>query len=160
MASATDLAADDRVLVITRIFDAPRELVWRAWTDPELAIRWYGPRDYPGTYIEGDLRPGGKWRGCLRGTATGEELWQGGVYREIVPNERLVFTFAWDEEGERGQEMLVTLTFEDAGEDAGAGKTRFTLRQEVFASVEERDGHNYGWNSTFDRLQDVLQTIA
>ena len=155
MASATDLAADDRVLVITRIFDAPRELVWRAWTDPKLAIQWSGPSDYPAVHIEGDFRPSGKWRGCLRSVATGENLWQGGVYREIVPNERLVFTFAWEEEGERGQEMLVSLTFEDA-----AGKTRFTLRQEVFASVAERDGHNGGWNSAFDRLRDFLQTIA
>ena len=146
----TDLVADDRVLVITRIFDAPRELVWKAWTDPKLAVEWGGPRDYPSVHFEGDLRPGGRWRGVLKSVETGEELGQGGVYRDIVENRLLSFTFCWDRDhGE--QDMLVTLTFEDLG-----GKTKFTLRQERFNSVAERDGHNGGWNSALDRLGDFL----
>ena len=85
---------------------------------------------------------------------TGELLGHGGVYRDIVENKLLSFTFAWDRDNGE-QDMLVTLTFEDAGR----GKTKFTLRQERFNSVEERDGHDGGWNSAFDRLGDLLKTI-
>ena len=98
-----------------------------------------------------DVRPGGRWRGCLRSTETGNDLWLGGVYREIVPPERLVFTFAWEEEGERGLETLVTITFAERG-----GKTHMTFRQTPFQSGGERDGHRGGWTSTFDRLDDLL----
>lgn len=74
-----------------------------------------------------------------------------GVFRQIVEPSLLSFTFAWDEEGERGLETLVTLTFEDLG-----GRTRFTLRQAPFQSAGERDGHGEGWSSTLDRLQEAL----
>ena len=72
------------------------------------------------------------------------------MFREVVAPERLVFTFVWEEEGERGMENLVTITFADEG-----GKTRLTLRQTPFQSVAERDGHGDGWNSTVDRLEDA-----
>lgn len=149
---ASDATVDDRVLVITRVFDAPRDLVWQAWADPKMAIEWAGPRDYPAISVEGDFRVGGKYRTVLKSKETGELLAHGGVYRDIVLNKLIAFTFAWDEDRGDG-EMLVTLTFEDAGK----GKTKFTLRQERFASVAERDGHNVGWNSAFDRLADFLQ---
>jgi uncharacterized protein YndB with AHSA1/START domain len=154
MANLSDTLVDDRVLVITRIFDAPRELVWRAWADPKLAVQWAGPRDYPGISVEGDFRPGGTYRTVLKSVETGELLGHGGVYRDIVENKLLSFTFAWDRDNGT-QDMLVTLTFEDAGR----GKTKFTLRQERFNSVADRDGHNGGWNSAFDRLGDLLKTI-
>src|SRR5215212_4774731 len=140
-------------LVITRLFDAPRALVYKMFTQIEHARQWGGPRDYPMTHLEGELRVGGKWRGCLRAKDSGEELWQGGVYREIVPPERLVYTFAWDEDsGNTPTEALITLTFEEEN-----GKTKMTLRQAPFASTESRDGHNEGWNSSFDRLVDYLR---
>jgi uncharacterized protein YndB with AHSA1/START domain len=145
----------ERELVITRVFDAPRELVFKAWTDARHAKSWWGPRDYPAAYLEMDVRPGGIWRGRLRSTASGEELGNelgmGGVFREVVPPERVVFTFAWEEEGERGLETLVTVTF--AEQD---GKTHMTFRQTPFQSVEERDGHRGGWSSSFDRLADYV----
>lgn len=141
----------ERELVITRIFDAPRELVFKVWTDARHAKSWWGPRDYPATHLEMDVRPGGVWRGSLRSTETGEELRLGGAFREVVAPERVVFTFAWEEEGERGLETLVTVTF--AEQD---GKTRMTFRQAPFQSVEERDGHQGGWTSSFDRLEDYL----
>jgi uncharacterized protein YndB with AHSA1/START domain len=100
----------ERELVITRVFDAPRELVFKAWTDPRHAIKWWGPRDYPATHLEMDVRPGGTWRKHLTSTQTGKELRQRGVFREVVAPERLVFTYAWEEEGERGLETLVTVT--------------------------------------------------
>jgi uncharacterized protein YndB with AHSA1/START domain len=145
---------EERVLVITRIFDAPRELVFRAWTDPEHVRNWWGPKDYPAVHLTMDVRPGGRWRNCLRSTETGEHLWQGGEFREVVPPERLVFTFAWDEEGERGLETLVTVTFAELD-----GKTLMTFRHEPFRSVEERDGHRGGWTSTFDRLVEHLADL-
>jgi uncharacterized protein YndB with AHSA1/START domain len=149
---ASDVMSDDRVLVITRVFDAPRDLVWQAWADPRLAVQWAGPRDYPAISCEGDFRPGGTYRTVLKSVETGELLGHGGVYRDIVEKKLLSFTFAWDEDRGDG-EMLVTLTFEDAG----PGRTKFTLRQERFNSVAERDGHNGGWNSAFDRLAELLQ---
>ena len=142
----------NRELVITRLFDAPRKLVFEAWTDPKHLAQWWGPRDYPAALVKLDVRPGGAWRHCLRSTETGNDLWHRGVFREVVAPERLVFTFAWEEDGERGLETLVTVTFAD--ED---GKTRMTLRQTPFQSDGERDGHQSGWNSTFDRLAEHLR---
>jgi uncharacterized protein YndB with AHSA1/START domain len=138
----------ERELVIIRTFDAPRELVFNAWTDPGLAKNWFGPRNHPATHMEMDVRPGGAWRGCLRSPETGKDLRLGGVFREVVKPERVVFTFAWEEEGERGLETLVTLTFAEQN-----GKTRMTFRQVPFQSVEECDGHRGGWSSSFDRLE-------
>ncbi len=142
-------------LVITRVFDAPRELVYKMFTEIEHAKKWGGPRDYPMTHLEAELKPGGKWRGCLRAKDTGKDLWQGGVYREIVAPQRLVYTFAWEEEsGNTPTETLITITFEEEN-----GKTKTTFRQAPFASTESRDGHNKGWNSSFDRLGDYLREI-
>jgi len=138
-------------LVMTRIFEAPRALVFKLWTDAHHARSWWGPSDHPATYLEMDVRPGGKWRGCLRSTESGKELWQGGVFREVVPPERVVFTFAWEEEGERGLETLVTVSFAEEG-----GKTQMTFRQTTFQSVAERDGHRGGWTSSFHRLAEYL----
>jgi uncharacterized protein YndB with AHSA1/START domain len=152
MAAQLDNVDDDRVLEIVRVFDAPRSLVFKAWTDPAHTVRWMGPRGYTATHYEQDQHPGGKWRACLRRDEDGHESWQGGELREVVPPERLVFTFAWDQDdGRPGHETLVTITFADE-----QGKTRMTFRQAVFASVESRDGHRGGWSSAFDRLQDLM----
>jgi uncharacterized protein YndB with AHSA1/START domain len=141
----------ERELVVTRVFDAPRALVFKVWTDPSHAGIWWGPKDHPATEMEMDVRPGGVWRGCLRSTDDGRELWLGGVFREIAAPERVVFTFAWEEAGERGLETLVTITFAEQG-----GKTLMTFRQTPFQSVEERDGHRGGWTSSFDRLDEYV----
>jgi uncharacterized protein YndB with AHSA1/START domain len=152
----TVAAPADRELVITRVFDAPRELVWRVWTDPAHARAWMGPRGFTAVHQEQDGRPGGAWRLCLRPDGGGPDLWQGGVNREIVPPERLVFTFAWDApDGGRGPETLVTVTFAEKD-----GKTEMTFRQSPFTSVEERDGHRGGWNSAFDRLAGEVERVA
>jgi uncharacterized protein YndB with AHSA1/START domain len=98
---------------------------------------------------------GRAWRNSLRSVETGEKLWHRGVFREVVPPERLVFTFAWEDEGERGIETIVTLTFAEE-----AGKTRMTLHQAPFLSVAERDGHSEGWNSAFDRLQELVEQTS
>lgn len=139
-------------LVITRTFRAPRELVWKAWSDPKQMIQWMGPRSHPARHLEGEFRPGGVWRCCLTAADGSGDLWQGGIYHEIVEPERMVFTFAWDgDDGKPENEMLITLTFVEDG----AG-TKMTLRQTGFRSVEQRDGHNGGWTSCFDRLEEFL----
>ena len=142
-------------LVITRTFDAPRELVWKAWTDPELAINWWGPTHHPATQMELNVHPGGRWRNCLRSVENGNLLWHGGVFREVIEPERLVFTFAWEESGERGLETLVTVTFTEEGKG-----TRMVMHQTPFQSLTERDGHDEGWNSTFNRLAEYLKQAA
>ena len=111
-----DTVATRPTLRMQRHFDAPRPLVWRAWTNPEIMVLWLGPVEWPAVSASQDLRVGGEWRACLRSPDTGQDLWQGGVYREIVPNERLVFTFKWDESHEDGPpvDTLVTLQLSDA----------------------------------------------
>ena len=149
----TEQAASE--LVLTRVFDAPRRLVFEAWTEPEHLERWQGaPRGFTVTAHEVDLRPGGPYRVCMR-SPEGVDHWLQGVYREIVEPERLVFTHAWlDAEGKPGNETLVTITLTERG-----GKTELTLHQTAFESVESRDGHRAGWTSTFDRLAEYLANL-
>ncbi|MGB3212422.1 MAG: SRPBCC domain-containing protein [Desulforhopalus sp.] len=148
----TDIATENRTcndlkLIITRIFDAPRELVWKAWTETDLLERWICPRDFKVTFCQGDLRPGGTWRTGMRSPDDMEHIC-GGEYQEIVPQFKLVFTHAWeDENGKLGHRTVVTVTFFDENE-----KTRMRFEQTGFDSVETRDGHEDGWAGAFDNL--------
>lgn len=157
-AEAESLAViDERDLVITRDLDAPRALVFGAWSEPRHLLQWMGPRHYPAVAYDADFRVGGAWRGCLRSPAGEPDLWQGGIYREIVENERIVFTFTWDKaHPAQGHETLVTVTFADLP----GGKTRMVLRQQFLPSIAERDGHRGGWSSAFDRLNEHLETLS
>src|SRR5271154_968197 len=122
--SANHGTVGDRDLVITRVIDAPRPLVFRAWTDPDQIARWWGPKGYVTIDHDMDVRPGGAYRFRMR-SPEGTDHRKRGVYREIVEPERVAFTFAWEEaDGRLGNETLITVTFEDLG-----GKTRLTLRQ-------------------------------
>ena len=155
MAARSNVAVKpvDRELVITRIFDAPRALVFAAWTEPEHIVEWSAPHGFTIPHCEGELRPGGAWRCCMR-SPEGADLWLGGIYREIVVPERLVFTHAWDgADGEPGHQTMVTVIFEDLG-----GKTRLTLRQTGFVSQDSRDGHAGGWQECLERLEEHLAT--
>lgn len=137
----------DLELVITRVFDAPRELVFEAWAEPERAVRWWGPQGFTTAYCEMDVRPGGTYRVCMR-SPEGTEHWQRGVCREVVAPERLVFTFAWeDAEGKPGHETVVTVTLAEYG-----AMTKLTLHQAVFETVTERDLHQGGWESALECL--------
>ena len=151
IAAKMPLAPNQQELVLTRLINARREIVFSAFTDPAHVRQWWGPKEHPATHVEIDARVGGRWRNCLTAVTDGRELWQHGVFREVVPPSRLVFTFVWEEEGERGLETLVTITFADEG-----GKTRLTFHQTPFQSIAERDGHGGGWTSTFDRLYEFL----
>lgn len=149
MAATTSAAAEpaERVLVLTRTFDAPRELVFKAWTTPEHLVRWWGPKGFTLPSCEMDLRPGGAFRFLMR-SPEGTDHRLHGVYREIAPPERLVFTWTWvDAEGTPGHETTVTVTFEEDG-----AKTRLTLHQAIFESVGARDAHEGGWTECLERL--------
>jgi uncharacterized protein YndB with AHSA1/START domain len=154
---AEDLAVRP-TLHMQRVFDAPRELVWRAWTNPEVLVLWLGPVEWPAVSATQDLRVGGAWRACLRSPETGEDLWQGGVYREVVPPERLVFTFKWDESHEDGPpvDTVVTLVLTETAD----GRTRMDFTHEGLKSERSLTGHKHGWTSTFDRLDAYLETQA
>jgi uncharacterized protein YndB with AHSA1/START domain len=145
---------EERVLVITRVFDAPRSLVWQAWADPERMARWAGPRGFTMTSCEMDTSPGGTFRFRMLSPQGTDHRVQG-VYREIVEQERLVYTWAWvDADGRPGHETLVTVTFADHG-----AKTLLTLRQALFESVTARDEHRGGWSSALDCLAEYLAAV-
>jgi uncharacterized protein YndB with AHSA1/START domain len=141
-------------LHMQRVFDAPRALLWKAWTSPETMVLWLGPVEWPAVSVTQDLRVGGAWRACLRSPDTGQDLWQGGVYREIVPPERLVFTFKWDESHEDGPSVdtLVTVVFSETDD----GRTRMDFTHEGLKSEQSLTGHKHGWTSTLDRLEAFL----
>ncbi len=146
-AKHSTLASADRVLVIKRIFDAPRALVFQAWTQKEHMDQWSAPEGFTIPFSEADLRPGGKWRAHML-APDGSEHRLSGVYTEIAPSELLAFTHAWEEvDGSRGPETLVTVRFTDH-----ADETMMTFEQSGFTSIESRDGHAGGWNQCFDRL--------
>ena len=141
----------DLELIITRIFDAPRYLVFKAWSEPDRAMRWWGSQGFTTAHCEMEFRPSGACRVCMR-SREGTEHWQRGVCREVVEPERLVFTFAWeDAEGRPGHETVVTVSFAEYGL-----KTRLTLNQAVFETVTARDLHQGGWASALDCLADYL----
>jgi len=146
----------DREIVGSRIMDAPPELVFKAYTDPELIPRWWGPRRYATTVDKMDVRPGGVWRFVHRAADGGEYAFNG-VYREIVPPQRLVYTFNY--EGAPGHEAVETVTFEEAE----GGKTRMTDHL-LFETREERDGMlnsgmEEGAAETIDRLAELLREL-
>ena len=157
MAITVDAAAlsGERELVITRIFDAPRRLVFKMWTEPEHLARWWGPRGFTTISSRMDVRPGGGWARSMR-APDGSVIRKHGVYREIVAPERLVLTYiSEDLAGNPGPETVVTVTFADLD-----GKTRLTLHQAGFESVLTREAHHGGWTSCLERLAEYLSANA
>jgi uncharacterized protein YndB with AHSA1/START domain len=151
---------EDRTLVVERVFDAPREIVWKAWTEPERIARWWGPRGWQTSNAAFDFRPGGVWHYCMRGP-DGLESWGKALYREIVPPERIVYVDVFsDKDGNVAPgmpEMLVTIEFADLG-----GKTRISARTE-FATREQMQsildmGVVQGLTETWDRLEEYLSS--
>jgi uncharacterized protein YndB with AHSA1/START domain len=155
--------SEERAISITRVFDAPRELVFKAWTDPNRMKRWWGPKDFTAPTCKIDLRVGGKYLFCMR-SPDGQEFWSTGVYREIVAPERLVFTDSFADE--RGNvvpathygmsadfplEMLVTVTLIEHG-----GKTTMTLQHTGLPSGTMTDMTEAGWKESFDKLAATL----
>src|SRR5262249_51188585 len=151
-ARARNSATAERELNIRRTFNAPRDVVFRAWTEPQLLAQWSCPRGFTFSENRGELRVGGAFFARMR-SPEGTEHRLRGVYREIVPPERLVFTHCWvDESGTPGPETLVTVSLAERD-----GRTAMLFQQGIFASVEARDGHGQGWGSCFERLAELLE---
>jgi len=157
-------ASTRRELTITRVFDAPRALVFKAWTEPARLVTWFGPRGFTTHSCTMDLRVGGRWRLCMR-RADGVEHWLRGVYREVIVPERLVSTWQW----ERGRtdftdwlpggipehETVLTVTFADEP----GGRTMLTLHQARFESDEASASHHDGWSDALDRLAEHVAGV-
>lgn len=155
-ANTTLTLVGDRELVITRVFDAPRPLVFEAMTRPEHVKRWYGLRDMTMTICEIDLRPGGRWRYVIRDSA-GNDYGFSGVYREIVPPEKVISTEGY--EAMPGHDYVVTMTLDERD-----GRTKMTSHL-VYQCPEDRTGHiqsgmEPGMRETLDRLAELLEALV
>jgi uncharacterized protein YndB with AHSA1/START domain len=147
-AAARTETAEERTLIIERVFKASPEVVFKAWTDPAILAKWWGPEGFTTPECELDVRPGGAWRSLMVGPQ-GQAQAVSGVYREISPPRRLVMTWAWkQEDGSRGHETEVEISLEPAGSG-----TRMRLVQRLFQSREQRDNHDLGWSSSFKKLE-------
>jgi len=147
----------DRELVLRRVFEALPNKVFRAWTEPELLRQWFAPLPWTTPHAELNVRPGGANRITMR-SPEGVDYPSSGVYLEVVPNERLVFTDAYTQAWVPSQEPFITvvLTFEDAG-----GKTEYTARV-LHWSVADRERHeqmgfHQGWGQCADQLAELLK---
>ncbi len=151
----TPTASNVRELVIERTFDAPRTLVFKAWTEPQHLIRWWGPRGFTTPICEMDASRGGAYRFRMR-SPDGSELWWRGVCQEIVEPTRLVWTcILHDAEGNLvSAETTLTITLDEIAD----GKTRLTLHQAIFDSDANVQSHRSGWSDSLSRLAEYLVT--
>jgi uncharacterized protein YndB with AHSA1/START domain len=147
------IAASELSLTLTRRFAAPREAVFAAWTDPRQMARWMGPRSMRAEILEADARPGGRYRLAMH-QAEGSIHVVGGSYREVAPPDRLVFTWKWEEHPAsniKNHQSLITVTFNES-----EGATEMTMHQLGFSDAQSCDSHRFGWNGSFDNLEDIL----
>lgn len=151
-------------LIITRLFEAPIEKVWKAWTEPEQMMKWWGPKDFIAPEIKIDFKEGGKYLFCMQGP-DGKKFWSTGTYKEIVPMTRLVSTDSFSNEkgevipasdygmeGDFPLELLVTITFKDLGE-----QTKMTLHHSGLPAGQMEEMTSAGWNQSFDKLAESLK---
>ena len=143
----------ERTLVIERVFDAPRELVWKAWTDPEQAMRWWGPKGFTSPRIESDLRVGGRYRIAMQ-PPEGELFYLTGEFREVDPPNRLAYTFRWEDPDPDDRETVVTISLRAVGES-----TELVLDQGLFATQARYDLHHAGWTDGLVRLDEALRSV-
>lgn len=166
MTTAEETATTSMPLTITRIFDAPRELVFKAFTEPEHFTQWWGPNNFTTPHCTIDLRVGGKMHYCMR-SPDGNEFWGIGVFQEIVEPERLVYNDSFSDAegnvvpasdygmGDWPLETQVVMTFEEEGE-----KTRFTMQSFGMPEGKGRDGAEIGWGQSFDRLAAYVSSLS
>jgi uncharacterized protein YndB with AHSA1/START domain len=145
----------DREIVLTRIFDAPRGLVFDALTKPEYLERWFGPRGWSLVVCEVDLRVGGAWRFVLRGP-DGKDMGMRGVYREIVRPERSVHTESFDDFP--GESIVTTVLVEDRGKTTLTGTVLYPSREIRDAVI--KSGMEHGAAESHDKLAELLASVA
>ena len=159
---------DKNVLVITRVFGAPRETVWKYWTDADSFKKWWGPKEFTCPFSRMDFRAGGKYLHAMR-SKEGQEFWSTGTFKEIVPKEKMVMTDSFADEkgnvvpsqyyGMEGfpLELEVTVTLEDHGE-----QTRMTLSHSGIGNIDAkmRQEMEQGWNESFDKMKQEVEREA
>ncbi len=159
MIAAMPAPSTERELVLTRLIDAPREKVYRAWTEPELLKKWFAPLPWTTSRAELDVRPGGSNLVVMR-SPEGQEFPNPGIYLEVVKNERLVTTDAYTRAWEPSEKpfMTLVLTFENEG-----GKTRYTARVRHWSAADreahEKMGFHEGWGQTTDQLEALVKSL-
>ncbi len=155
-------------LVVTRVFDAPRELVWKAWTDPKYVMQWWGPKGFTAPVCKIDFRVGGKFLCCMK-APDGQELWTGGEYFEIVLHEKIVYSMYFaDAEGNKVEPAHYGITHEamdDAHdvilfENLGDGQTKLTLIGNESMESARDSGQLEGWNQILDKVAAVVAGMA
>jgi uncharacterized protein YndB with AHSA1/START domain len=155
-------------LVITRVFDAPRALVWKAWTDPKYVMQWWGPKGFTAPSCEMDFRVGGKFLWCMR-TPDGQEGWNGGEYYEIVPHEKIVYSMYFcDSKGKKVEPEEYGIEHEavdDAHdvvifEDFGNGQTKLTFIGNDTLENAKNSGQLEGWNEILEKVAAVVAGLA
>ena len=146
MTPNAEVTVGDRELTITRVFDAPRALVFNAWAEPEHLMRWFAPNNFTIPVCEMDFCAGGKFRFCMRGF--GNDHWVNGEYREVVKPERIVWAGRM---GHDGNEVVTTVTFADLG-----GKTRVIVHQTYSIETDSTRGARQGWTETLEHLAEFL----
>ena len=157
--SSNPAPSSDRELVLTRLINAPREKLYRAWTEPALLKQWFAPLPYTTPIVQTDVRVGGASLVVMRGP-DGSDLPCPGVYLEVVPNERLVFTDAYVRAWEPSEKpfMTVILTFENEN-----GQTRYTARVRHWTVADrethEKMGFHQGWGQCADQLAALVEKI-
>jgi uncharacterized protein YndB with AHSA1/START domain len=141
-------------LVIERVFNAPRESVWKAWTDQELRKKWLAPQGLHVGEDEGQMQKGAPYEVCMI-NSNGDEIRYAGEYRELIAPEKLVFTHVWKSDihgGIPNIETLCTVFLEKLADD----RTKMTFTQTGFNSAESQDNHKGGWSECFDKLVEVI----
>lgn len=161
------VATKDNELIITRSLNAPRRLLWQAWSDPEMITKWWGPRGFTSPYARNDFRVGGKYLNCMR-SPEGQDYWSTGTYQEIIPMKKIVCTDSFaDYQGKVvpgthygmdetfPDEMLITLTFSEE-----EGKTVLTLQHSGIhtLSIEDRRNMEIGWMESLDKLAQLVES--
>ena len=155
-------------MVITRTFQAPRALVWKAWTEPHYVRQWWGPKGFTTPVCKMDFRVGGKFLYCMR-SPDGQDLWTGGEYHEIVPLEKIVLSMYFaDADGNKVEPAQYGMEHEAIDgardmvlfEDAGEGRTRLTFigNESMQSAVES--GQVEGWNEILDKAAAVLAELT
>ncbi len=155
-------------MTITRVFDAPRELVWKAWTDPKYVMQWWGPRGFTCPTCKIDFRVGGKFLISMK-SPDGQEFYNGGEYHEIVPHEKIVSSMYFaDANGNKVEAAELGIeheAIEDAVdvtlfEDLGNGQTKLTFIGNETAESARESGQAEGWNQILEKIEEVLAGMA
>ncbi len=155
-------------MVVTRIFDAPRELVWKAWTDPKYVMQWWGPKGFTSPVCKMDFRVGGKYLICTR-TPDGQDFWHGGEYHEIVPLEKIISSMYFsDSEGNKIDPAQLGIEHEAIEgahdvilfEDLGNGQTKLTFIGNEPMESAKNSGQLEGMNQVLDKVAEVITKLA